>query len=190
MWADLTQQEQDEVRVPWCKAVNTLIAAKVAGAMWSLVRSPMSVVIVVLLEQGWWPVLPGKWRSPCRKMVADIGGGRFASSAGQIVRYVDTLAKQVVWRQVSAHYGGGGLEQGIPAFDAAAVARKLLPLPGLGEQAVFLNAVVVGGFTLGAPWAVESARVCDRCTLGALDDLAHRYFECPCICQVPTHTGG
>ena len=57
----------------------------------------------------------------------------------QILEVVEKKALQDAWAKVSCHTGGGGLEQGIPNFDATKDAIKQLRKLGKVKEAKLLE---------------------------------------------------
>ena len=152
----------------------------------------LSGALATLLDVGWRPLLPNQWL---------FGGqlGTFGVDSlvdTEVLSFFTTTVQRFYWRRAAGHFGGGGLETGVPSFDAAASARKTVAALHDPLLMYALNTVVVGG---AAPSlrAQQPGRGADSNFLfhaatyscGADESPWHRVHGCPCLDQLDDDHG-
>ena len=87
----------------------------------------------MLLEGGWKPLQADLWVIPDGLRTASLRNS--AASQLEVLTVFREIREEQLWVAASEHFGGAGLETGIPSFEPARRARKLLLKKGLAAEA-------------------------------------------------------
>ena len=159
-WIQLWQQATSALRASYTKAWRVARDKLQRTRSWSQVHGPIGATILTLIENGWVPAQPTLW--------VDRESEQFATLEAQephamhdILQAFELSITKRAWRRAAAHYKSAGLERGVPSFEPAVQARKVLskmaaqhatlptdterPFLPASERMAALNAVNSGG---------------------------------------------
>ena len=113
-WQSLPTIEREEFIIIWTNLHRKLEQRMLSGKpMWSLVRGPVSCLIVQLLQLGWKPIKPTFWISFDKKgtLHHSIDHPDAGSTHSVMTAAVSSL-KQVLLKRAGDHHSGNGLQHG------------------------------------------------------------------------------
>ncbi len=180
LWDTTPEAERSDLRKAWRRALPKVL---LKGVHWGAVSGPMQATIATLGQVGWAPVQPDRWLTEDRTRYADLSDP--APEAGaQIELQVKLAAKRLLWRGAASHHLGRGLEEGIPSFEAARVARKWLVRHHRPAEVKALDQVVCGGV-----WCGGREHVRRMCRCGQPETAWHRYWGCSRLDEIVGNHG-
>ncbi len=187
LWLDLwwraSSQERHDITEAW-RIKRDVLGARPAVGRWRIVAGPMSATIATLLELGWYPIQPNHWLTPDKTQAAIRVTIHCQASILEAIR---RSAERRVWKIASEHWGGQGLEQGVPDFSAILKLRRHLVKNGKSAEVAALHAIACGGAAIGERRGHDD-RACPYCGAPA-EDAAHRYYLCPTLSQLEDPDG-
>ena len=183
LWWQSSAAERHSITAAWRRKRDELQTLP-AQRRWRKVTGPMAATIVTLLELEWYPMQPNFWITPDKQQAAVR---TTLACQASIVAAVRRSAEERRWRLASHHWGGGGMERGVPDFTAIRNLRRVLCKKGQFAEVAALNAVACGGSLVGERLGIDS-NACSHC--GATrEDAAHRYYLCPSLRLIPDEDG-
>eukprot|EP00959_Pyramimonas_sp_CCMP1952_P383762 8042489-Pyramimonas_sp.AAC.1 len=78
-----------------------------ANKIWRRVRGPVTATVAVLLDLGWLPLSPARWRDD-RGELLQLAQPDFRV---HLRRSIQLTRDALIWRKASVHYLGGGVER-------------------------------------------------------------------------------
>ena len=196
VWCQVWDKSKDRQSLTkaW-RAIRDCSQNKTVADAWKNASGPVAATIATLREIEWQPTQPDFWVATEQR--AALLDAPEPHARVDVLHEAELDAQRAAWRRASVHFGGGGLEQGIPSFEAAKVAKRRLaklaktqseadtaergprearPEPTASLRLAALEACNAGGCTVGERYSVKQA--CPRC--GAFPETpGHRYFACP-----------
>jgi hypothetical protein len=178
-WLELDAEERIGAARAWDVQLTDR-ASKQRLSNWQHVGDSIGAAIAVLVQAGWQPMRPDKWKLPDGTPLPSISEGPVIRAT--VLEQLRQALMQKKWDEAAFHLDGDGLQQGQPAFDGVKQARRFLQRLDRHDMVCHLDRVVSGGSTAGCRF--DHNRQCLLCGT-ALDTPRHR-LECPAL---PRHCG-
>ena len=140
----------------------------------------MSSAIATLMDLGWTPCEPDKWKSASGDWW-EFTGGTFTN----ILDEIHLCATNMEWVKASNHLDGSGLENGVD-MRGFHKQHSWLVRNGLHGKAVLMKAAAAGCLWPAARLRAADDRydgLCQRCLAEgneAEETMLHRVWQCPC----------
>ena len=181
-WHEVDDTMRADVTTVWGHK-RDFLGALDPSLRWQHANGGISATIITLLEVGWVPCRPGLWFMSSGSSLAILDHQPHSNSSILTVFEEDYNRSQ--WASASSHFGGHGLQEGVPSFAGLKKAKRKCCKEGWLDLSYSCDLVAAGGAPLGSRMALNS--VCRRCSLGVIDSFIHRYFECPHNCGPSAH---
>ncbi len=181
LWCTTPEADKADLRKAWRRALPKVL---LKGVRWGSVSGPMQATIATVGQLGWAPVQPDRWLTEDRTQYADLSEAA-PEAGGQIELQLKLAAKRVLWRGAAGHHLGGGLDEGIPSFEAAREARRWQIKHHRPAEAKALDQVVCGGV-----WCGGREHVQRKCRCGQPETAWHRYWGCHLLDEIVDKSGG
>ena len=125
LWLQLWKRSEDRsgLTKAWRVFRDQLVELPEPKA-WEKTIGPIGATIMVLRAAGWQPLQPDRWNAPQDRCA--ILNAKEPHADGDILEAVSLDLEKQMWKEASKHFMGSGLEQGIPCFEPAKIARRKL----------------------------------------------------------------
>ena len=170
-WNDATATDRHDARVTWQRCLTKyLTTGKYLNSM-----GPVAATINSVLRAGWKPARPDLWQV---EEGTNIEVTKLPLAKFQIIARAQHDLQVKVWAKAAAHEHGGGLETGIPSFQAARDAVRYLKKHGYYAEARALEYVLVGFFRDPDENTPPNLIHCPRCANKLRATRYHTTYEC------------
>ncbi len=181
LWEKADTVERRRIRKHWVRVMPTLVAAE---DRWSKSNGPAAGIICALVEMGWRPAAPDRWRSP-RGMMAMVGCTPYADALirEELRRDLEACAA----KEAEAHHDSSGIGDRI-LLGPARAAKRFFVKAGRWREAAAVDHLVCGTLWDPQPRSDGSycaEAYCNRCGKRRIATRKHTLWLCDANERIP-----